>query len=214
MGPKVKEMVRNPYFIAAIAGMITIPLLRPCMRHVPEPLPVTQEIPEFALIDQDGNPFGSAELEGTIYVVNFFFSSCPSICPQLMTAMADLQDLVQQSGNDIHLVSITVDPENDTPEVLRAYGEEYGADFERWHLLTGDRDDIVALVVGGFKTAVGERTELEDPSVYDITHSAKLILVDGQGRQRGPYFDADEEGVDEIFHRAHHVLFEETDAAP
>lgn len=203
----VKHGLKNPYVIAAIAGMITLPLLRPCLRHIPEPPPVISEVPEFELINQDGEPFGSTELSGHVYITSFFFTTCPSICPQITTAMASVQEELG-ADTDIKLVSISVDPATDTPERIREYGVEYGADFDRWTFLTGPRETIVSIALDGFLSAVGTPTETE-PGVMDITHAGRLFIVDGKGRVRGTGYSADESGVDEVLHRAHHVLREQ-----
>ncbi len=204
----LKQGLKNPYAIAAIAGMITLPLLRPCLRHIPEPPEVISEVPEFELVDQDGDPFGSAQLAGDVYIASFFFTTCPSICPQITTAMASVQDGLEDAGSDIKLVSITVDPSTDTPEVIRDYGLEYGADFERWTFLTGPRETIVTVALDGFLSAVGLPVETE-PGVMDITHAARLFIVDGRGRVRGTGYTTDEQGIDEVIHRAHHVVREQ-----
>jgi protein SCO1 len=129
-----------------------------------------------------------------------------------MRAMASLQARIEREEQvrrrplDVRLVSITVDPTNDTPEVLRATALEYGADFERWTLLTGEEAAIRALVVGGLMTEMGE-AELDPASanLIHISHSSRLVLVDPFGRIRG-YYDTDALGLDEVFHRATHVL--------
>jgi len=211
--PAVKTpWYRNPWVVAGIAGMITIPLLRPLMRQVPDPPPIEGNLPsDWQLIDQDGNPFGSADLEGETWVANMFFTSCPSVCPPLMQAAKELHDWYERTGIPVRQVSVSVDPNNDTPERLRAYGEELGVDFERWTLLTGDEAEIRRLVVDGFMTAMGDPEAPPepgaDPNLIDISHSAKLIIVDRSGGLRG-YYENTETGIDEVYHRSQHVLNE------
>ena len=204
---KASKLLKNPYFLAAVAGAITIPLLRPCLRNVPDPPPVLAELPAYALTSQDGEAFGSEQLRGHVYVANFIFTTCRSMCPGLTRAMASLQDKFEQIDVDIRLVSFTVDPATDTPERLEAYAEEYGADTSRWTFLTGSEEELEDLIVNGFMTAVGE-PQRDGAGMIDIAHSAKFILIDRDGQIRG-YYDSDELGLDEIFHRSQHVFYED-----
>ena len=198
---------RNLYVWGFIIGCVVITAMRPLLRHVPAPPPVLGRVPPYTLTDSGGLPFGSADLAGHVYVVNFFFTSCPSICPALMRSMAKLQDRYgAERVEGIRLVSISVDPANDTPTRLREYAAAVGADPNRWTLLTGSPGLIRAIVVDGFKTAMSE-PGTQPPDLIDITHSGKLVLVDAEGGLRG-YYDSDEMGLDEVFHRSQHVLHE------
>jgi len=141
-------------------------------------------LPAFSLLDAGGQPFGDQDLKGTVYIANTFFCSCVTICPFMMKQVASVQKRLEDAGSSLRLVSITVDPENDTPEVLSKYGEELQVDPSRWILLTGELAVIHHLVVRGFRTAMGEPVVSDDGS-YDITHSGKLFLVDGEGHVRG-----------------------------
>ena len=203
-----RTVLRSPYVWGFVIGIVTLTLIRPLLRHIPEPPPVLSELPEFSLVGVDGKPFGSAELRGQVYVVNFFFTSCRSICPAIMKGMARLQDgFAARNIAGIRLVSISVDPERDTPEVLGAYGKELGVDPLRWTLLTGDPEKVRRLVVDGFKTPLAAPAP-EAPGPIDIAHTGKLVLVDGLGRIRG-YYDSNELGLDEVYNRAQHVLSQE-----
>ncbi len=200
-------LLRHPYLWAFLAGILTLTLMRPLLRRVPDPPPVLAELPAFALVDQDGRRFGSADLAGTVYVANFFFTRCVSICPLLMQRMAELRERYDEERVDgVRLVSISVDPEHDTPERLREYAAARGIDPLRWSLLTGDPPAVRSLIERGFLTAVGSPPE--DPGAsFDILHGGKLVLVDGEGRIRG-YYDSDALGLDEVFHRSRHVSAE------
>lgn len=203
-----RRWMHNPFLWAFFIGIATLTLMRPLLRHEPAPPPVLGQLPEFTLIDARGQPFGSADLAGEVYVTNFIFTRCASICPRLTASMARLQQRYAAEGVDgLRLVSITVDPEYDTPEVLRAYGQTHGVSPDRWSLLTGTPDAITELVVGGFKTAMG-RPEQAPGGLIDIAHTGKFVIVDGSGGIRG-YYDSDERGLDEIFHRSQHVLREQ-----
>ena len=200
-----RGLLRSPWFWAAVTGMITIPLLRPLTRHVPEPPPVIGHLPAFELVNQDGEPFGSAQLDGKVWVACFFFASCRSVCPPLLQAASELQAKWARAGLDVTLVSVTVDPENDTPERLRQVAAEYGALPGRWQFLTGPEPAVRALIVDGFATAMGDAPASRD--LVDIAHSTKFVLVDGALNIRG-YYGSDEMGVDETLNRAEHVVRE------
>jgi protein SCO1 len=201
----VREVVRNPFVWGFLIGIISLTAIRPLLRHVPEPPPVIGQVPDFTLVDQDGRPFGSADMKGQVYIVSFFFTSCRSICPAIMHGMTRLQEGFEQRGiKGIHLVSITVDPEHDRPETLRSYGKDLGVIPARWTLLTGDAAAIRRVVVDGFKTPLQPAPPVP-PEPLDIAHTGKVVLVDGSGGIRG-YYDTNDLGLDEVFNRAQHVL--------
>lgn len=200
-------MKRNPYLWAFFAGIALLTLMRPLLRRVPEPPPVLGQLPAYTLVDQDDRSFGSEDLAGTVYVTSFFFTRCSSICPLLMKTMDDLRARYDAAHVDgVRLVSISVDPEHDTPERLRDYATERDLDLRRWSLLTGEPQAVRALTEKGFMTAMGGAPGEGAPD-FDILHSGKLVLVDGAGRIRG-YYDSDALGLDEVFHRSRHVLAE------
>lgn len=200
-----RALLRNPYVWGFVIGIVTLTAIRPLLRHVPEPPPVLSQLPSFSLVGMDGKPFGSAELRGQVYVANFFFTSCRSICPAIMQGMGRLQaGFAERDVQGIKLVSISVDPEHDTPEILTAYAKALGVDPLRWMLLTGEPEVVRRLVVDGFKTPVVAPPP-QGPGPIDIAHTGKLVLVDGSGRIRG-YYGSDELGLDEVFNRAQHVL--------
>src|SRR5690606_27364193 len=141
---------------------------------------------DYALVDHLGRPFTPSTLEGEVWVAGFVFTTCPSSCPAVTRAMSDLSDRFARTKIDVKMVSFTVDPERDTPEVLDAYARSVGADPEQWRFVTGDPDAVRSLVSEGFRLGVGDRQEVET-DVYDIAHSTKLALIDGKGQIRGYY---------------------------
>lgn len=151
-----------------------------------EPLPVLFSLPPFTLTDQDARPFGSEQLVGRVWVADFIFTECPGMCPILSRRMAALQDALRgdPAFDDVRLVSFSVDPETDTPEVLRAYADRHGAEPGRWSLLTGSREAIWELSKEGFRLAVAESPGSEEGP---FLHSGKLVLVDRESRIRGYY---------------------------
>jgi len=198
---------KTPWPWLFLAGVVAITAIRPFLIRRPDPPRKLGEIGHFRLIDESGAPFGSAELEGSVYVASFFFTSCPSICPTLMNAVASLESRYTENGiEDIRLISITVDPERDDPATLRAYAERRNLPLERWTLLTGTPDAIRSVVLERFRTPLADPEEVA-PGVFDIAHTGKLLLVDPAGGLRG-YYDSDARGLDEIFHRSLHVRAE------
>jgi protein SCO1/2 len=154
---------------------------------------------DFTLTDQDGRAFGSAQLRGKPWIANFVFTQCPGVCPTLTAAMRAIQTRLAERHADVRLVTITVDPAHDTPEVLRGYAERYAADTRSWSFLTGERAVVHRVVINGFKQAVGDRAPAAgSPDAYDIMHSMKIVLVDGRGHLRG-FFDTDTAGQAELF---------------
>ena len=137
-----------------------------------------QPLPDFTLTNQQGQPFGSADLGGKIWVADFIFTHCPTICPTMTLEMARLQsDFVEQP---VYFVSFSVDAERDTPEVLSRYAAQYGADERRWQFLTGEKERIYQLAKEGFSLAAGHRGS-------DILHSPRFVLVTPDGDIRGRY---------------------------
>ena len=116
-------------------------------------------VASFNLTDQDGNEFDSASLDGKVWVASFFFTNCPAICWRMNQALAAWQHLNPDA--DVHFVSITCDPDNDTPEALKKYAEHFKADPARWTFLTGDMDEIQKIGQESFKVAEvkGDHTE-------------------------------------------------------
>jgi protein SCO1/2 len=174
--------------------VLAVALMAGCRKDAVAPVPeIHGTLPAFALVDQAGAPFSSTSMVGKIWVVNTFFTSCRSICPPMM---ASLKRLAERLPTSVPIVSISIDPDNDTPDVLTRYASEHGIDGTRWRLLTGDYPAIRALVVDGFRTALGTPPENRTAG-DDIEHSGKLMLIDGEGRLRG-WFSSDGPGTDSL----------------
>ncbi len=204
--PYLAFLRRHIWLIAGLLGVVTLTALRPFLRHVPDPPPVLFDLPDFELTRSDGTPFRRADLEGHVWVVSFFFTSCPSTCPKVTRAMKALAERYDAHDLPVRLLSISVDPARDTPEVLAGYARTIGADPARWTFVTGAPAAVRALVEKGFRLGLGGR-EPTDDGAYDIAHATKLALVGPGGGVRG-YYGIDELGLDEIFHRSQHVLRE------
>jgi protein SCO1/2 len=155
-------------------------------------LPVLGTVPAFALTERSGQPLRSADLAGHVWIADFVFTRCPDVCPALTARMARLQPAA--SGADaVRLVSFSVDPLHDTPEVLHAYAERAGARGD-WLFVTGSRDAVASLLRDGFRVAFAD----DGPPTAPITHSDRFVLVDRELRIRGYYHGSDPEDVDRL----------------
>jgi protein SCO1/2 len=160
-------------------------------------------VPSFQLTNQNGQPFGSAQLTGKIWISDFVYTTCPGPCPMISSRMSELQKPLEKT--DVHLVSFSVDPEKDTPAVLRGYAERLQAEPERWDFLTGPKSAIYQLSHDGFKLAVSDGGDAQGVPV----HSTRMVLVDRHGQIRG-YYDATEpEVVTKLLADTNHLLREQ-----
>jgi len=171
-----------------------------CSRADEEPK-VLYPAGQFSLTDQTGARFGSAELAGQTWIAAFFFTRCPTVCPKLTQRLKDLQALAKQKRIPVRFVSISVDPENDTPQVLAEYAKKNELDTKSWTLLTGDYDTVKKTVLEGFKVALEGKA---DPAVegYGIMHGTHLLLVDKNGQIRGYYKSTDAHDMNVILSHA------------
>jgi len=153
----------------------------------PQNLEVLGTVPPFALVDQDNKPFTQDSLRGHAYLATFIYTHCAGPCPMMTAKMSAMQSLIPD--HNIHLVTITVDPEHDTPAVMKEYAKNNHADLSRWHFVTGNQDAVFALARGmlvGAAPAQGDQP---------ILHSEKFVLVDARGQIRGQYHIKDEQGM-------------------
>lgn len=143
---------------------------------------VYHTIPPFFFTDQNGQPFTQEHLKGKVYLADFFFTSCPTICPKMTNTMRLVQASLKDEPN-FHLVSHSIDPEFDSPEVLRAYATKKEADTTNWTFLTGDLLDIYDICEFGYMAFA--KPDPEAPG--GIIHSGFLVLVDQNKHIRGAY---------------------------
>ncbi len=160
-------------------------------------------VPGFQLTNQNGQPFGSAQLSGKIWIADFIYTTCPGPCPMISSRMSELQKPLQKT--DVHLVSFSVDPDKDTPEVLRGYADKLQAEPGRWDFVTGAKSAIYKLSHDGFKLAVSDGRDAQGIPV----HSTRMVLVDRHGQIRG-YYDATEpEAITKLLADTNHLLREQ-----
>lgn len=169
-------------------------------------LDVFGDAPSFALIDHLERPVISGEFHGKVVVADFIYTGCRDICPFLSTQMHTLQDRLRSEGllgARVQLLSFTVDPERDTPAVLRAYAERHGADPAAWRFVTGPPEQVVPMIVDGFRLGVQALPPTAGPGGegegdgYEVMHSTRFALVDRRGRIRA-YYDARDLDVDRV----------------
>ncbi len=177
--------------------LLLFTLLTACHED-PPPLDDMGTVPPWQLTDQTGKPLGSAALAGKPYIANFLFTSCPTSCPPLARATTQLQALLRawqpKTGAPlVRIVSISVDPETDTPQRLTEWAKDYSQDPRLWSLVTGPYEAMETLVVGGFMQPLlrkdrqpGEAPP-QTPTPIDTAHSLRFVLVDGRGHIRGLY---------------------------
>lgn len=164
-------------FIILIFGIWAVPKI---MNTLSKPeLETVGPVAQFSLIDQNGKTITNKNYEGKIYVVEFFFTTCPSICPIMTENMIKIQNEFLGNPN-VGIASITIDPAHDTPEVLLNYAKEKGITKPQWHLLTGKKEEIYKLANEGFNLYVGEVPQAEG----GFEHSGFFALVDQAGNIR------------------------------
>ena len=148
-------------------------------------LPVLGQVKDFTLYNSDGKEFSSKQLKGRVWIADFFFTTCSDICPMMTKHLSSIHQSLKIEKN-ITLVSFTVNPEHDTPEVLKTYAEKLKADTRKWFFLTGGRDQITDIAVKSFKLGA-----VDEP----VFHSSYFTLVDRYGLIRGYYDGVKQENL-------------------
>jgi protein SCO1/2 len=179
----------------SVSGLVLLlvladPLARSAQAHLPIP-PKKGEIgrksaqtivPDFTLVNQEGQPFEFAKARGKLVLVTFIFTTCPDLCPLLTAKFAAIQRALNETKRDDYLLlSITTDPERDTPATLKSYAKNYKADFTHWLFLTGSRPQL-AKVWDGFGVAVRKS------GGGQIQHTTLTTLIDARGKRRFDYY--------------------------
>ncbi|MGM0634789.1 MAG: SCO family protein [Bacteroidota bacterium] len=140
---------------------------------------VKQKVPDFSFTNQNGKTITQDDFEGKVYVVEFFFATCPTICPIMNENLVEVQNNFY-SNMDFGIASFTINPSHDTPEVLKEYAQEHGIKHANWHLLTGDKDEIYQLARKGFNAYAAQ----DDNAPGGFEHSGFFALVDKEGYLR------------------------------
>ncbi len=198
--------MRHPWAFAIAFGLLVIPAIRPCMRAVPPPPPVLGQLPDRAFVDEDGAPLGPRELRGRVWIMGTFYTRCQEGCTKTLDALDALDRRFRTHKIPVAVIGLTVDPEHDTPARLKAFAERSGRGTS-WRLVTDPAPaGLRAFVADGLRMKIGA-PRVGPHGRVSVARSEKLVLIDARGGIRG-YYGAGRDGVDEVFHRAQHVLAE------
>lgn len=192
---------RSMTFVAAVSCLLLIS----CIEQKEQRLPILGEkditatdtiyhtIGNFRLVDQDSSVITNETLRGKIYVSDFFFTSCRTICPIMKTQMKRIYDKVKDDP-EVLIISHTIDPEYDTVARLHDYAERLGVESKKWHFLTGSKDSIYYLAQTSYFVTAMEA----DAEPDGFIHSGAFLLIDKKGRIRGKYDGTDDKQVDQL----------------
>jgi len=210
-----KHLLNLPVVLAAVFSLAACVALAAVV-YTPGPTKLLDEpiaVPDFTVTTHDGATLTRDDLLGEVWVCDFFLTRCTGVCPMLGQSMADLADAIDQKRKlrGVRLVSFSVDPEHDTPDVMAAYREKNDPTWShgepqrrdaidrRWvHAAADDQDAFWQLVNEGFLLTVGANTNPEDDTT-PVSHSSKLVLVDREGNIRGYYDGLVPEDMDTLF---------------
>lgn len=154
-------------------------------------------IPKFSFTNQDGKEVSHRDYQGKVFVADFFFTTCPSICPMLSSQMSRLQALTKKESleGDVMFLSHTVDPVHDLPDTLKKYGTELGADFSNWNFVTGSAEEIYWQAENGYMLTAFP----SDSADGGFFHTDKIALIDREMHIRGLYDGTSTKEVDKLF---------------
>lgn len=156
---------------------------------------MSEEVTDFEFTTQDNEKLSLNNLEGKWWIADFVFTNCTTVCLTMTPNMAKLQEKLNEESLDAQLISFTVDPKNDTPEVLKEYGESYNADFSNWTFLTGyDFQTIKEFSIKSFRSLVAQA----QPGSDQVTHGTSFYLVNPEGEVIKNYSGIDNNTVDTI----------------
>ena len=151
-------------------------------------LPISGSVPDFEFTDSNGETISREDMEGKVWVADFIFTTCTMACP-IMTGNMNIIHKSFKDDNNVRIISISVYPEYDTPEVLKEYASRYNANTDRWHFLTGPEESVKNIIKTGFK--IGDYEDI-------IFHSEKFALVDVRGNIRGYYSGMETEDMSKL----------------
>ncbi|MFB7641266.1 SCO family protein [Peribacillus butanolivorans] len=186
--------MRMLHLLKAAIGTTVLLLLTACgSSGVPDAK--NWDLENFSYIDQEGEPFSKSDLKGKVWVTDFIFTSCEDVCLPMTSNMSKLQKMLKDEGiSDVELVSFSVDPEIDKPNVLKKFGDQFNVDYTNWHFLTGyGQEEIEQFALDNFKTIV-KKPENED----QVIHQTSFFLVDQDGKIIQEYTGLQDIPFDEI----------------
>lgn len=201
----MKLRIMNCELRSGLTLLVFCILLSACSQKKAAPLPIFGErevegtdtvyhtIDKFSFVDQDSAEVTNETFKNKIYVADFFFTSCRTICPIMKTQMLRVYDSVQ-TDPDVLLLSHSIDPEYDTVGLLHDFAERLGVKSDKWHFVTGNKDDIYKVAqTSYFATALEDKTEADG-----FIHSGAFLLIDKESRIRGKYDGTKEEDVNRL----------------
>ncbi len=191
---------------AGLIGLAYVNLKSTRPPSLPSNLEKISQVPAFQLTDQAGKSITLEDLKGKIWAANFIFTRCKGPCPITVLRMQDLNTKLKKVRGNVELVTFTVDPEYDTPEILKAFSEPLGADPASWKFLTGTPDAIQKIVVTGLLQPIAKEPD------GTPAHSSRIVLVDGEGWLRGYHDGLDPEAVQKLMVDIGELLRENTSA--
>lgn len=202
MPSHLRGMTIATLILVSVATGVVLIEMRPARAH--PVIPTYGQVPAFVLQDQSGQPISRDTLLGKLWIADFIFTRCAGQCPMMSAQMARLAAALRPYRS-VKLVSFTVDPAWDTPQVLANYAKAYGASPDQWRFVTGGKEELFHLSHDGFRLSVadGEGTA-EEP----ITHSVRLVLVDSEGNIRGYYDATDTAAIKQLHHDLRRLLRE------
>jgi protein SCO1 len=190
-------------FIVAICIVIVCVIGYQLLKYYsmqPPPLPVFGPAPDFSLLSQDRHSVTRNDYRGNVVIADFIFTECAGPCPLMSAEMSEFQSSLVNDPK-IHLLSFSVDPETDTPEVLKEYSQRFHADSKKWTFLTGDKVAIYNLTRSGFHLTV-------ETDSNSVTHSTKYVLIDKKSMIRGYYDTGDKASLDRMLSDARTLVKE------
>ncbi|MGG0669763.1 SCO family protein [Sporosarcina koreensis] len=178
--------------------VITISLLFACG----EPKQAGRQVASFSFTDQNGEPFGTDQLLGKVWIANFVFTNCNSVCTPMSHKMADLQTAAKEQGLEVEFVTFTVDPDSDTPQVLKDYLGQFSDDESNWHLLTGySQEAIEKLALNQFQTIVQMSGESGQ-----VIHGTNFYVISQQGHIVDEFSYIEESFKDQILDKVERLV--------
>jgi protein SCO1/2 len=177
---------------AGLIGLAYVNLKSTRPPSLPSNLEKISQVPAFQLTDQTGKSITLEDLKGKIWAANFIFTRCKGPCPITVLRMQDLNTKLKKVRGNVELVTFTVDPEYDTPEILKTFSEPLGADPASWKFLTGTPDAIQKIVVTGLLQPLAKEPD------GTPAHSSRIVLVDREGWLRGYHDGLDPEAVQKL----------------
>jgi protein SCO1/2 len=207
-GPKALIILLG---MLAVAGAVVVVAAKRHPQYTPK-LDDFGPVPAFAFTDETGHPFPTEAMAGRVTIVDFIFTRCDAVCPGSTARMLDLQERTADLDQAVWLVSFTVDPAYDTPDVLARYAKDFHADPRRWRFITGDLTELRPVIEGAFMSGIddtGGKTESGAPNIF---HGERFFLVD-QNLHIRQFYDTDPPGLARLARDARYLAKHPTAAA-